>query len=335
LGQRHIGRTTQRAIFAGIAVALAPRPLVAQAQPRDGMRRLGVLMGGSDDPVGQTRAAALVQGLGALNWHDGGNLRIDWRWVGGDPVLYERYTAELIALDPEVLVAWGSPSGAALRRQTSTIPIVLVNVTDPVGQGFVESLARPGGNITGFTDYDPPMAGKWLGMLTQITPAVARVAVLFNPTTAPFAGLMLRFIEKAAQSLAVTVRAAPCRDDAEIEAIMAGLAREERGGLLVLPENFAIVHRDAIITLAARYRLPAVYRFFTAIGGLMSYGIDPADLFRRAASYVDSILKGAKPADFPIQNPTKFELVINLKTAQALSITVAPSLLALADEVIE
>src|SRR6516162_2472836 len=178
--------------------------------------------------LGQTRSTPLMQGLGALNWHDGGNLHIDWRWAGGDPVLYERYAAELIALDPEVLVAWGSPNVAALRRQTSTIPIVIVNVTDPVGQGFVQSLARPGGNITGFTDYDPPMAGKWLGMLTQIIPPVARVAVLFNPATAPFAGLMVRVIKESAPSLAVAVRAAPCRDDAEIEAMMAGLAREER-----------------------------------------------------------------------------------------------------------
>jgi len=318
----------------GAAVAW---PLGTRAQPRDGMHRLGVLMGGSDDPLGQARATALVQGLGALNWHDGGNLRIDWRWAGGNPALYERHAAELIALDPEVLVAWSSPSVAALRRQVSTIPIVLVNVTDPVGQGFVESLAHPGGNITGFTDYDPPMAGKWLRMLTQIIPPVSRVAVLFNPTTALFAGLMLRVIEESAPSLALAVRAAPCHDDAEIEAMMAELAREERAGLLVLPENFAVVHRDAIITLAARYRLPAVYpyRFFTASGGLMSYGIDPNELFRRAASYVDRILKGAKPADMAIQNPNKFELVINLKTAQVLGITVTPSLLTDADEVVE
>jgi putative ABC transport system substrate-binding protein len=337
LGQSPIGRPTRRAIFTGIAAALAAQPLVVKAQSRDRVRRLGVLMGGLDDSDGQTRAAALVQGLGALNWRDGGNLRIDWRWAAGDPVLYERYAAELIALDPEVLVAWGSPSVAALRRQSSTIPIVMVNVTDPVGQGFVESLARPGGNITGFTDYDPPMAGKWLGMLTQIIPPVARTAVLFNPATAPFAGMMIRVIEETAPSLAVAVRAAPCRDDAEIEAMMAGLAREERGGLLVLPENFNIVHRDTIITLAARYRLPAIYpyRFFTEMGGLMSYGIDPYDLFRRAASYVDRILKGAKPTDFPVQNPNKFELVVNLKTARALGITVSPLLVDTADEVIE
>jgi putative tryptophan/tyrosine transport system substrate-binding protein len=327
----------RRDLIKFIGSAVVAWPLTARAQPRDGMRRLGVLMGGPDDPLGQARATALVQGLGALNWHDGGNLRIDWRWASGDPALYERYAVELIALDPEVVVAWGSPSVAALRRQTSTIPIVLVYVTDPVGQGFVESLARPGGNITGFTDYDPPMAGKWRGMLTQITPPVAHVVVLFNPATAPFAGLMLRVIEEAAPSLAVAVRAVPVRDDAELAAMMAALAREERGGLLVLPENFNIVHQDAIITLAARYRLPAVYpyRFFTVIGGLMSYGIDPIDLFRRAASYVDRILKGAKPADFPVQNPTMFALVINLKTANALGITIAPSLLASADEVIE
>jgi putative ABC transport system substrate-binding protein len=301
------------------------------------MRRIGVLMGGSNDPLGQARAAALAQGLGEFNWHDGGNLRIDWRWAGGNPALYEQYAAELIPLDPEVLVVWGSPGVAALRRQNSTIPIVLVLITDPVGQGFVESLARPGGNITGFTDYDPPMAGKWLRMLTQIIPPVTRVAVLFNPTTAHFAGLMLHVIEESAPSLAMAVRAAPCHDDAEIEAMMTGLAREEGAGLLVLPENFVIVHRQAIITLAARYRLPAVYpyRFFTASGGLMSYGIDQNELFRRAASYVDRILKGAKPADMPVQNPDKFELAINLKTAQALGITVAPSLLATADEVIE
>jgi putative ABC transport system substrate-binding protein len=327
----------RRDLIKGIAGSAIAWPLAARAQQGEQMRRVGILMGGSNDPLGQGRAAALVQGLGEFNWHDGGNLRIDWRWAGGNPALYEQYAAELIALDPEVLVVWGSPGVGALRRQTSTIPIVLVNVTDPVGQGFAESLAHPGGNITGFTDYDPPMAGKWLRMLTQIIPPVARVAVLFNPTTAPFAGPMLRVIEESAPSLAVAVRAAPCHDDAETEAMMSGLAREERAGLLVLPENFVIVHRHAIITLAARYRLPAVYpyRFFTASGGLMSYGIDPNELFRRAASYVDRILKGAKPADMPVQNPDKFELVINLKTAQALGITVAPSLLTTADEVIE
>jgi putative ABC transport system substrate-binding protein len=303
------------------------------------MRRLGVLIGWREsDPIGQARATILVQGLDTLGWKEGGNLRIDWRWFGGDPALFERNAAELVALGPDVLLAGGSSTAvAALQRQTSSIPIVFVQVADPVGQGFVASLARPGGNITGFSNYDPPMAGKWLGMLTQITPPVGRVAVLYNPATAPYAGLMLHAIEEAAGSLAVAVRAAPVNDDAEIEAMMAGLAREERCGLLVLPDPFTGGHRDTIIAAAARHRLPAVYpfRYFTASGGLMSYGIDQDDLYRRGASYVDRILRGAKPADLPVQRPTKFELAINLKTAKALGVTIPPSLLAAADEVIE
>jgi len=338
-----IMRTTRRKVLAVVAATLAAGPLAVQAQPRDGRephgsRRLGVLMPTlAKDPQGQALAAALVQGLGALGWKEGTDLRIDWRWVGGDLVLFDRYAAELVALGPDVLLAMGSPSVAALRRQTSTIPIVFTIVTDPIGQGFVESLSRPGGNMTGFSNYDPPMAGKWLGMLTQITPPVARVAVLYDPATAAYAGLMLRAIEEAAPSQRVVAQPAPCRDDAEIEAIMAGLAREERDGLLVLPDPLTISHREAIIALAARHRLPAVYpfRFYAESGGLMSYGTDQVDLFRGAASYVDRILKGAKPADLPVQAPAKFELVINLKTAKALGVTVAPSLLSIADDVIE
>jgi putative tryptophan/tyrosine transport system substrate-binding protein len=336
--QQHIRRATRRTVLAGIAAALASGPLVARAQQRDGMRRLGVLMPNlANDPEAEARAAALVQGLDAFDWHEGANLRIEWRWAGGDPALFERYAAELVALGPEVLLASGSSSVGALRRQTSTIPIVFVMVSDPAGQSFVASLARPGGNITGFSQYDPPMAGKWLGMLTQITPPAARVAVLYNPATAPYAGLMLRAIEEAAPSLNVAVRAAPVHDDAEIAAMMAGLAREVRGGLLVLPDAYTAVHRDAIVALAARHRLPAVYpyRYFAADGGLMSYGIDLIDQFRRSAAYVDRILKGAKPGDLPVQAPTKFDLAINVKTAKALGVTVAPALLATADAVIE
>jgi putative ABC transport system substrate-binding protein len=314
-------------------------PLAARAQQTgDNLRRIGVLMPQLEhDALGQTRVAALVQGLGALNWKEGVNLRIDWRWAGGDPALFGRYAAELVALGPEVLWAASTPGVEALRRQTSTIPIVFAIVTDPVGQGFVASLAHPGRNITGFTDFDPPMASKWLGMLAQITPPVAQVAVLFNPATAPFAGLMLRAIEEAAPSFAVVVRATPCRDDAEIEAMMTELAGEKRGGLLVLPDIFTVVHRAAIVASAARTHLPAIYwnRLFVANGGLMSYGIDINDLHLRSAVYIDLILKGAKPADLPVQNPTKFDLVINLKSANALDFTVAPSLLATADEVIE
>jgi putative tryptophan/tyrosine transport system substrate-binding protein len=336
--QQPIARATRRTVLAGIAATMAPGQLVAQAQQRDAIRHLGVLMAGSaNDPQQQSTAAAFVQGLAALGWREGSNLQIDWRWAGGDPTLDQRYAAELVALGPEVLWAIASPAVAALRRETSTIPIVFTTVTDPVGQGFVESLAHPDGNVTGFSNYDPPMGSKWLGMLTQITPPVARVAVVFDPSTAPYASLMMRTIEDAAPALAVAVRAASVHGDAEIETTMAGRAREERGGLLILPDTFSFLHHDAIVTLAAQHHLPAVYpyREFAVIGGLMSYGIDLLDPSRRSAAYVDHILKGAKPGDLPVQNPTKFELVVNLKTAKALGVSFPTTLLATADEVIE
>ncbi len=336
--QHRLVGTTRRTILTAMAATLAPGPWTAQAQPQGAMRRLGVLMGAvATDAQGQKNAAALVLGLGALGWKEGGNLRIDWRWAGGDRTLYERDAAELVALGPDVLVAPSSPAVEALRRQTSTTPIVFADIADPVGLGFVASLARPGGNITGFSAYDPPMAGKWLQMLTQITPPAVHVAVLYNPGTTPYAGVMLQAIEAAAPSLALTVQDAPIHDEAEIEATMTALAREARGGLLVLPESFTTVHRDAIVALAARYRLPAVYPFgfFAAAGGLMSYGLDQSDLMRRAATYVDRIFKGAKPGDLPVQAPIKFETAFNLKTAKALGVTLPPSLLATADEVIE
>jgi putative ABC transport system substrate-binding protein len=311
-------------------------PRVARAQQSDRMRRIGVLVG-TGGYTGQSIATGLVQGLGALNWHEGRNLRIDWRWTGGEAAVYERYATELVALGPDVLVAQGSLTIEALRRQTKTIPIVFTIVVDPVGQGFVASLARPGGNITGFSSYDPQMAGKWVEMLTQITPPVARMAALFDPVTAPYASLMQREIDEAARKLAVATRAAPCRDNAEIEAMMEELARGERGGLILLPGTFGVRHTDAIVALAARHRLPAAYptREFVAAGGLMSYGVDNDDLSRRAADYVDRILKGAKPADLPVQRPTRFELLVNLKTAKALGLDVPVTLLATADEVIE
>lgn len=316
----------------------AARPLAAQTPPRDGMRRLGVLMANSaNDAVARDYIAALTRGLQVLGWREGGNLRIDWRWTGGDPALFDRYATELVASGPDALLAQSSPSVVALKRQTSTLPIVFTMVSDPVGQGFVESLARPGGNVTGFSDFNPLMAGKWLEMLTQVTPPVARVAVLYNPATAPYAGVMMRAIEDAAPSFAVAARAAPCGDDAEIEAMMAEFARQGRGGLLVLTDIFNIVHRDVILRAAALHRLPTIYftRSFTSAGGLMSYGIDYADLFLRSAAYLDRVLNGASPRDLPVQEPTKFELVINLKTAKARDITIATALLATADEVIE
>jgi putative tryptophan/tyrosine transport system substrate-binding protein len=326
----------RRAVLAGIAATLASHPL--RAQTGDRPRRLGVLLGNfADDPVGQSYAAALMRGLGQLGWHEGQNLKVDWRWTGGDSTRFDRDAAELVALGPDVLLAQSSPAVMALRRKTKTIPIVFTMVTDPVGQGFVANLARPGGNVTGFSDFNALMAGKWLQMLTQVSPPVTQVAVLYNPATTPYAGLMMREIESAAPAFAIKAQAAPCHDDAEIVSVVSGLASRERGGLLVLTDIFAIVHRDAILAAAAQYRLPTVYftRSFVAAGGLMSYGIDYADLFLRAADYVDRIIKGASPHDLPVQQPTKFELVINLKTAKARDITLSNTLLGVADEVIE
>jgi putative ABC transport system substrate-binding protein len=324
-------------LFGGAAFAW---PLAARAQQPAQMRRLGILMAQAEnDPEGRAQAAAVVQALAALNWHDGGNLHIDWRWGGGggDPALFARYAAELVALGPEVLLADSTPSLEALRRQTGTIPIVFTAVIDPIGQGFVASLARPGGNITGFSAWDAPMAGKWLGLLTQITPPVARVAVLFHPATAPYAGLMVQLIEEAAPSFAVAVRPAPIKSHSEVETMMAGLVREGGDGVLVLSSAFTVAHRAAIIASVAQHRLPAIYGFpvFAASGGLMSYGTDLIDLHRRPADYVDRIFKGARPRDLPVQLPTKFNFVINLKTAKALGITIPTALLALADEAIE
>lgn len=319
----------------GSAAAFAPVP--ARAQQPDRMRLVGILMGDKESDLSRQYLATFRRALSTQGWAESGNLQIAVRWGESDPALFAHHATELIALGPEVLLAHTTPSLEALRQQTRTIPIVFVTVADPIGQGFVANLAHPGGNITGFTVFDSPMAAKWLGMLRQVTPPVASVAVLFDPTTTPYIGLMLRAINKAAPSLAVRVRAAPIDSNSEIEAAMAALAREERGGVLVLPSVFTSAHRDLIIALATQHRLPAVYAFpyFAADGGLMSYGVDIADLFRRSADYVDRLLKGANPGDLPIQLPIKFNLVINLKTAKALGITIAPSLLATADEVIE
>jgi putative ABC transport system substrate-binding protein len=288
------------------------------------------------DDEGQSRARSFSTGLERLGWLEGRNLRTEWRWTGGDSALYDRYATELVSLNPEVLVAAGSLSVNALRQRAKEIPIVFVNVTDPVGQGFAKSLARPGGNITGFSVYDPPMVGKWLEMLSQITPPLGRVAILFNPDT-PYAGLYLKAINEAAPKIGVMVYSAPCRDDYDIDAMLADTARRQGGGFLVLPSVFTDTHRNAIVSLAASKRLPAVYpyRFFAVSGGLMSYGVDQSDLYHRSAAYVDQILRGAKPADLPVQAPTKFEMILNRKSATALGVAFPSALLARADEVIE
>ncbi|TQF32685.1 ABC transporter substrate-binding protein [Bradyrhizobium sp. UNPA324] len=313
---------------------IAALPAAALAQQPNATRRLGVLsVTAADDAIGQTRSMVLVEALAGLGWKERDNLKIDWRSGGGDRVRIAQLADELIALKPDILLAVGTPSVEELRRRTTTIPIVFAVVTDPVSQGFVENLAHPGGNVTGFTDYDGPLAGKWLEMLTQVTPKVSHVAVVYNPATAPFAPLMLRTIEDAARTLHVTVEPAPVNDAVSI----AALASRKVDGLLVLPDFFTMANRGHLLATIVKARVPAVFwsRTFVDEGGLMSYSIDSTEQLRRAASYVDRILKGAQAADLPVQNPTKFELAVNLKTAKSLGVTLSPALLAIANDVIE
>ena len=327
----------KRRRFFGLVAGAVAWPFVAPAQQGAGMHRLGVLAGyAANDSPGQLLAAILPRGLAALGWSEGQNIYIDWRWASGDPKFYESYAAEVVALRPDVLVVQSSPAVAALRRSDNAIPTVFVMITDPLGQGFVNNLAHPAGHMTGFSDYDPPIASKWVELLKQIKPAIASVSLLYNPASTPFADLILRAVQPAARSLAVTARSSACRDDADIDAAMK-LARDARGGVLVMPEVFTTVHRDTIVAAAARHRVPAIYpdEISTTRGELMSYGIDPADVFLQSASYVDRILKGESPGDLPVQKPTKFTLTISLKTARAMGLPVPPTLLALADAVTE
>ncbi|MCA1374845.1 MULTISPECIES: ABC transporter substrate-binding protein [unclassified Bradyrhizobium] len=313
---------------------LAALPAPALAQQPNATRRLGVLsVTAADDAIGQTRSMALVEALAGQGWKERDNLKIDWRNGVGERARIAQLADELIALKPDILLAVGTPSVEELRRRTTTIPIVFAVVTDPVSQGFVENLAHPGGNLTGFTDYDGPLAGKWLEMLTQVTPKVSRVAVVFNPATAPFAPLMLRTIEDAARTLRLTVEPAPVRDAVSIGA----LASRQDGAILVLPDFFTMANRAQLLSAIAQARVPAVFwsRTFVDEGGLMSYSTDSVEQLRRAADYIDRILKGARPADLPVQNPTKFELALNLKAARAFGITLSPGLLAIANDVIE
>jgi putative ABC transport system substrate-binding protein len=294
-------------------------------------------MGTADDREGQARVTALKRGLQELGWTDGRNIRIETRFAGADADRVRAHAAELVALAPDVIVGQTTPVIRALRQATSSIPIVMAAVNDPVEQGFVSSLAHPGGNITGFSFIDFQMVGKWLEMLKEAAPGVSRAALMFNPDMSPQYYLYLRSFEAMPRSIAAQVTASPVRDTGEVEAAMTKLGREPGGGLIVAPDAFTVVHQHLFIRLAQQHRLPAVYsyRIIVAQGGLMSYGPDPFDNFRRSASYIDRILKGAKPADLPVQQPTKFELAINLKTAKALGLEVPPTLLARADEVIE
>jgi len=314
-------------------------PLAAQAQQGERTRRIGVLMGyAENDWEAQAWVAAFREGLQKLGWVEGRNIRIDFRWVAASDVKsMQPFAKEVVTLQPDLILTSSTPTTAALLEQTRTIPIIFANLVDPVGSGFVASLPRPGGNVTGFINMEPTMAGKWLELLKQIAPRVNRVAFLFNPVYAPYAEYFLNPFKAAAASFAVEAIAAPVHDASEIESVIAAQVRAPNGGLIAMPDAFLNAHRAEVTSLAARHRLPAVYafRFFPELGGLLSYGNDILDNYRRAATYADRILKGEKPGQLPVQAPVKFELVINLKTARALGLDVPLHLQQSANEVIE
>jgi len=330
-----IGR---RELLAALGGAVAAWPLAARAQQGERMRRVAFLHPyAENDPEVLARVVAFRQGLEALGWTENRNIRIEHRYSGGDLAQIQAYATELVRSAPDLIVGSGTPITAALKQATDTIPIVFNVVNDPVGQGFVATLPHPGGNITGFTFVDLPLIGKWLEMLKEMAPDLRRMMLMFNPDSAPFYPVFLREFGAAPASLAVELSASPVHNEAEIEAAITAFARETRGGLIPAPDAFINTRRHLVMALAQRHRLPAIYGFrqFVTEGALMSYGPDAADIVRRSASYVDRILKGAKPADLPVQAPTTYELVINLKAAKALGLTVPETLLARANEVIE
>jgi putative ABC transport system substrate-binding protein len=328
----------KRRAFIALLGGAAAWPLAARAQQGERVRQVGVLIGVAGDAETKAWVATFHKRLNELGWKVGSNLQIEERWTAGDPEQNRVFASELLAMKPDAIFAFSSVAVAALRQESRTVPIVFTAISDPVGSSFVESLARPGGNATGFTNFVPTMAAKWLEVLKEIAPQVQRAVLLFNPQTAPYvAQYYQRPFEAAAPSFGVQATAAVVHQTGEIEAAIADMVREPGGGLVVPPDNFSYVHRELIFALAARHRLPAVYpfRFMAREGGLISYGVDLGETFPRAAEYIDRILKGTKPADLPVQAPTKFELAINVKTARALGLEVPPTLLARADEVIE
>ena len=321
-------------VIAGSAIGW---PLAVRAQQAERMRRVGVLMSlAADDQEGQARVGAFVQGLRELGWIDGRNVQIDIRWAAGGDRVRQNYAAELVALSPDVMLASGGSVVAPLLQVTRAVPIVFTQTPDPVGAGFVDNLARPGGNATGFSIFDYSIAGKWLELLKQIAPGVSRVAIIRDPATPQGIG-QFSAVHAVAPSLGLDVTPINASEPTDVERAITAFAHTPNGGLIVTGSNFAITHRELIIKLANQHKLPTVYplRFFVPAGGLIAYAPDPVEPHRRAAGYVDRILKGEKPSDLPVQAPTKYELVINLKTAKALGLTIPPSVLARADEVIE
>ena len=327
----------RRKFIAALSGAAAAWPLTARAQQSEGMRRVGVLSGtGTDDPQGQADLAAFLEGLQKLGWTDGRNVRLDARWAAGNAADTRKYAVELVALAPDVIFANGSAAMGPLLEATRTVPIVFAIVPDPVGAGFVQSLSRPGGNATGFMMFEYGLTGKWLELLKEIAPGVTRAAILRDPSIAAGIG-QFAVIQSVSASVGLDVTPIDVRDAAEIERAVMAFAQSANGGLILTASPSSPLHRDLIITLAARYKLPAVYdnRLYVATGGLISYGPNFPDQFRGAAGYVDRILKGEKPGDLPVQAPNKYELVVNLKTAKALGLTVPQSILTRADDVIE
>jgi putative ABC transport system substrate-binding protein len=333
------GGVRRREFITFIGGALSARPFAARAQQDKEMRRVGVLMQvGDNDTEAQARIKVLQEALQQLGWSNGRNIRFEYRWADGKDDSAQQFAKELVELGLDAIVGQGTISARALQRATQTIPVVFVQVTNPVAAGFITSLAHPAGNITGFSMYEPDIGTKWVQILKEIAPGVARVAVLFNPETAPGRGVYFeRAIEAASPALALKPFAVPVHDAAEIERAIDAIAQEPNAGLVVPPDATTYVHKELVVRLTEERRIPAIFsqRFFAAAGGLVCYGVDTAELFRQAAAYVDRILRGAKPSDLPVQAPTKFELIINIKTAKTLGLTVPPTLLASADEVIE
>jgi putative ABC transport system substrate-binding protein len=324
-------------LLSGAVAAPVVWPLAARAQQPNQMRRIGVVMGMGDTAEARSRLMALRQALKNLGWTDDQNVRIDVRGNSSDPQIIQQETAELLATKPDVIVSGASIAVAQVVRTSPTVPIVFAGITDPVGQGFVASMARPGGNATGFAAYEVSLGGKWIETLKELSPSLRRAAIIYEPSTAPYMAGMARSVATAGSTFGVEINDVPVRDIGELENTISSFGRQPGSGLILPPAAFTVTHSALIVALAAKYRLPAIYAFRTIVtaGGLISYGIDSADQYARAAGYVDRIFRGVKPSDLPVQGPIKFELAINQKTAKVLGLAVPPTLLARADEVIE